>query len=80
LDAVQRLTPACRTGAEGEGKMTSARSGRQVWTSTDDELLQKLVLENASPVEIATELKRSLSAVKSRAHRLGISLGVYFSK
>jgi hypothetical protein len=35
----------------------------------------KLALENAPPIEIATELKRSLPAIKVRAYRLGISLG-----
>jgi hypothetical protein len=45
------------------------------WTPEDDELLRKLVLENASPIEIAGEMKRSLPSVKARAHRLGIPLG-----
>jgi len=51
-------------------------SGRVArWTPEEDELLRKLVLANASPFDIAVELKRSLSSVRARAHRLGISLG-----
>ena len=61
-----------------EGQMT--RYGSKEWTPADDDLLRKLALENYAPVEVATELKRSLSAVNSRAHRLGISLGYYSAK
>jgi hypothetical protein len=45
------------------------------WTPDEETLLRKLVLENASPFEIAVQLGRSISSVKARAHRLGIPLG-----
>jgi hypothetical protein len=45
------------------------------WTPEEDELLRKLVLANASPFDIAVQLKRSVSSVRARAHRLGIPLG-----
>jgi hypothetical protein len=51
----------------------SSRGGR--WAPEEDELLRKLVLANASPFDIAVQLKRSLSSVRARAHRLGIPLG-----
>jgi hypothetical protein len=45
------------------------------WTKEDDELLRALALTNAAPFEIAAQLKRSISSVKTRAFRLGIPLG-----
>jgi hypothetical protein len=45
------------------------------WTPEEDELLRKLVLEDALPFEIAAELRRSIPSVKARAFRLGIPLG-----
>jgi hypothetical protein len=48
------------------------------WTPEEDELLRKLVLTNASPFDIAVQLKRSLSSVRARAHRLGTPLGFLF--
>ena len=51
----------------------SSRGGR--WAPEEDELLRELVLANASPFDIAVQLGRSLSSVRARAHRLGISLG-----
>jgi DNA-directed RNA polymerase specialized sigma24 family protein len=49
-------------------------------TPDEDTLLRKLVLENASPFEIAVQLGRSISSVKARAHRLGIPLGFLLRK
>jgi hypothetical protein len=51
----------------------SSRGDR--WTPEEDELLRRLVLANASPFDVAVRLERSLSSVRARAHRLGISLG-----
>jgi hypothetical protein len=45
------------------------------WSPEEDDLLRKLVLANALPFDIAVQLKRSLSSVRARAHRLGIPLG-----
>lgn len=50
------------------------------WTPAEDALLRKLIIEGHSAAEIATELKRSLPSVKSRAHQIGIPLGFYRSK
>jgi hypothetical protein len=52
---------------------TSSRGGR--WTPAEDEVLRELALANGSAFDIAVELKRSLSSVRARAHRLGIPLG-----
>ena len=54
----------------------SGRGGR--WAPEEDELLRKLVLANASPFDVAVRLERSLSSIRARAHRLGISLGFLF--
>jgi hypothetical protein len=42
----------------------------RLWTPEEDELLRKLVFANASPLDIAMRLERSISVVKARAHRL----------
>ena len=44
------------------------------WTFTDDDRLRKLAISGRSADEIALELKRSVSAIRARAHRLGVSL------
>jgi hypothetical protein len=72
----RRYPLACRAGAESEGK-DLVPGGSKGWTTADDEILRKLVMDNYSPVDIAIELKRSVPAVKSRARRLGIPLGSY---
>jgi hypothetical protein len=51
----------------------SDRNSYKKWRSEDDELLRNLVLANVSPFDIAAELGRSVSTVKARAHRLGIT-------
>jgi hypothetical protein len=45
------------------------------WTSEEDEQLRKLIISNVPAFEIAAELGRTLSAVRSRAGTLRISLG-----
>jgi hypothetical protein len=47
----------------------------KAWTSEEDELFRNLIISNAPAVEIATPLGRTLSAVRSRAGILRISLG-----
>jgi hypothetical protein len=45
------------------------------WTPVDDERLRSLVISGIDVSEIATELERTISAVRSRAERkLGVSL------
>jgi hypothetical protein len=44
------------------------------WTKDEEERLRKLLLENGRPDEIATELSRSASAVKSKAHALRLTV------
>jgi hypothetical protein len=44
------------------------------WTPSEDERLQDLVVANASAHLIAAKLKRSVPAIKGRAHILGLSL------
>jgi hypothetical protein len=47
----------------------------RAWTSGDDERLRQLVISNASVIDIAADLGRTVKAVRARAHRLGIALG-----
>jgi len=45
------------------------------WTPLDDERLRSLVISGMDAREIATELERTISAVRARAERkLGVSL------
>jgi hypothetical protein len=48
-------------------------NARGKWTPDEDGLLRKLIESSADIHDIALSLKRSDTAVKSRAHRLGIS-------
>jgi hypothetical protein len=43
------------------------------WTPAEDETLRNLVIANASVYSIAAKLKRSVPAIKGRAHHLGLS-------
>ena len=45
------------------------------WTSGEDERLLQLIISNASVIDIAAELGRTVRAVSSRAHALRIALG-----
>jgi hypothetical protein len=44
------------------------------WTPAGDETLRNLVIANASVYSIAAKLKRSVPAIKGRAHNLGLPL------
>lgn len=44
------------------------------WTPEEDERLRQLLFTNTPPSEIAVTLGRTVPAVKSRAHSLGITL------
>ena len=44
------------------------------WTKYEEERLQQMFLQNALPEEIAKDLGRTVSAVKSKAHALGITI------
>jgi hypothetical protein len=48
--------------------------GTSTWTEADDAKLRALVIAGLSSGEIATELNRSLDAVRARSEKLGISL------
>ena len=50
------------------------RIGIPSWTSADDERLRSLAVAGRNSREIATELTRSVYAVRARAEKLGISL------
>jgi hypothetical protein len=47
----------------------------KAWTSGEDERLRQLIVSNASVIDIAADLGRTVKAVRARAHRLGIALG-----
>jgi hypothetical protein len=44
------------------------------WTREQEERLRKLLQGNARPDEIAQDLQRSVSAVKSKAHAMGLTV------
>jgi hypothetical protein len=55
--------------------MRQARLTSKQWTPLDDERLRSLAISGIGASEIATELERTVSAVRSRAERkLGVSL------
>jgi hypothetical protein len=43
------------------------------WTKEEEERLRQLFLQNETPNEIAHVLGRSVSAVKAKAHALGMT-------
>ncbi len=45
-----------------------------LWTREKEERLRKLLQGNARPDEIAKDLSRSISAVKSKAHAMGLTV------
>jgi hypothetical protein len=47
---------------------------RLLWTRDEEERLRQLLQENARPDEIAKDLCRSTSAVKSKAHAIGLTV------
>jgi hypothetical protein len=47
----------------------------RAWTSGENERLLQLIISNASVIDIAAELGRTLKAVRARAHALRIALG-----
>jgi hypothetical protein len=44
------------------------------WTEDEEQRLRQLVFSNVPPFEIAVALGRTVSAVKIRAHALGLTL------
>jgi hypothetical protein len=54
---------------------TKKINNAKAWTSDEDERLRKLIISNAPAFDIAADLGRTLSAVRSRAQALRISLG-----
>ena len=47
----------------------------RAWTSSEYERLLQLIISNASVIDIAAELGRTVQAVSSRAYALRIGLG-----
>jgi hypothetical protein len=54
--------------------MSPARLTSKLWTPLDDERLRSLAVSGLGVREIAAELERTVSAVRARAERFGISL------
>ena len=46
----------------------------RAWTSSEDERLLQLIISNASVIDIAAELGRTVRAVSARAYALRIPL------
>jgi hypothetical protein len=47
----------------------------KAWTSDEDERLRELIISNASVLDIAADVGRTVKAVRARAHALRIALG-----
>jgi hypothetical protein len=47
---------------------------KMLWTRDEEERLRQLLQGNARPDEIAKLLSRSASAVKSKAHAMGLTV------
>ena len=62
-----------RNSAEGE-KVKVLQQRGELWTKEEEERLRQLFLQHAVPGEIAQVLGRTVSAVKSKAHALGITI------
>jgi DNA-binding NarL/FixJ family response regulator len=65
--------PAGRDRAEGKEQMSNRR---EPWTPEEDAILQQAALAGWTAVEIAHQVGRSESAVRTRAHNLRILLGL----
>jgi len=51
-----------------------------MWTKDEEERLQQLFLQHALPAEIAKELGRTTSSVRSKAHALGLTIARFGSR
>jgi hypothetical protein len=61
-------------GLKPRKKSVMEKEKNNNWTLEEDNLLRSLVLANATAFDIANKVNRTESAVKSRAHHLGITL------
>ena len=57
--------------AEGEGEMNRYR--KRSWTPEEESRLRTLVEEGASPLLVAAQLKRTVTATRGRASVIGVS-------
>ena len=51
-----------------------------LWTEGEEEQLRQLFMQHALPAEIAKELGRTPSSVKSKAHALGLTTARFGSR
>ena len=54
---------------------TETKKSYKAWSSSEDERLLPRIISNASVIDIAAELGRTVKAVRARAHALRIALG-----
>jgi hypothetical protein len=54
---------------------TKKTNKTKAWTLDQDERLRELIISNASVIDIAADLGRTVKAVRARAHTLRIALG-----
>ena len=63
-------------GCPGPGETETKKLNKaKAWTSGEDERLRQLIISNASVIDIAADLGRTVKAVRARALRLRIALG-----
>jgi len=60
--------------------MKALKQRGYLWTKDEEERLQHLFLQRALPAEIAKELGRTASSVRSKAHALGLTIARFRSR
>jgi len=64
-----------KTSITPEKIIRKSPSNTKAWTSDEEKRLRKLIISNASVLDIADDLGRTVKAVRARAHALRIALG-----
>jgi hypothetical protein len=57
------------------GENHTKKPSNTAWTADENERLRELIISNASVIDIAADLGRTVKAVRARAHALRIALG-----
>jgi hypothetical protein len=60
---------------EHDSGENTKKPSNTAWTADENERLRQLIISNASVIDIAADLGRTVKAVRARAHRLRIALG-----
>jgi hypothetical protein len=58
-----------------KGAMRAKRVARREWTAQDEKELRRHAKEKTSVEDISKALKRTVGALRQKAHHLGVSIG-----